>query len=80
MFMSSLAGMKSIVVEGLVKGSNYKIGMRGMNSDTSFGRWAIIRVDGIWRIIDVHWGSRHTTGGSDGKTSFHGSVTHMRRI
>ncbi|XP_078664715.1 uncharacterized protein LOC144907475 [Branchiostoma floridae x Branchiostoma belcheri] len=61
--LCSAAGLHSKTVHGYMKGVRY-------NPDHHFegpgdrhrGTWNAVLVDGEWRLIDCHWGSRHVTG------------------
>eukprot|EP00058_Branchiostoma_floridae_P023043 XP_002608533.1 hypothetical protein BRAFLDRAFT_92385 [Branchiostoma floridae] len=62
--LCSAAGLHSKTVHGYMKGVRY-------NPDHHFdgpgdrhrGTWNAVLVDGEWRLIDCHWGSRHVTEG-----------------
>nr|XP_026694483.1 hillarin-like isoform X2 [Ciona intestinalis] len=54
------AGLHAKTIKGYVKGVGYHPDHKfGGPDETLYGSWNGVLIDGQWRLIDTHWGSRH---------------------
>ena len=58
------ANIRSRKLRGYVKGEGVQPGEE--LNETQTGSYAAVLLNKEWRFVDVHWGSRHVTGGSKG--------------
>jgi len=60
----SAAGLYASTITGFVKGAGYCPDHHFKDVHENFrGKWNAVLINGQWRLVDTHWGSRHVSGG-----------------
>ena len=64
MIKNSSSGLHCRVIKGFLKGSTYFPNhiFTEKDSDDLRGSWNAVLIDGKWRLVDTHWGSRYVLG------------------
>ena len=60
------AGIQCEVIQGITKAAGYSIGQT-LSYSSAYGSWVAVKIDSLWRLVDLNFAARHQTGGCRGE-------------